>query len=148
MLSKPFRKKEPITPGILKTNVLKFGDPTDLRKLRTVLLGFSGFLRHSELANIKMNNIECFDTHIKIYIEKSKTNIYRRGNSVVIASTNTAFCPVVWLKTYFELTSLQFNSDSYIFRGLSFFKSNGNYTLCRMNVPLSYARARELLLDS
>jgi hypothetical protein len=64
--------------------------------------------------SIKMNNIECFDTHIKIYIEKSKTDIYRRGNSVVIASTNTAFCPVVWLKTYFELASLQFNSDSYI----------------------------------
>ena len=130
----------------MKTNVLKFGDPTDLRKLRTVLLGFSWFLIYSELADIKMNNIE--DTHIKIYIEKSKTDIYRRGNSVVIASTYTAFCPVVWLKTYFELASLQFNSDSYIFRGLSFFKSKGTYTLCRMNVPLPYARARELLLDS
>ena len=60
LLSKPISKKEPITPDILKTIVLKFGDPTDLRKLRTAtlfLLGFSGFLRYSELANIKMNNI-------------------------------------------------------------------------------------------
>jgi hypothetical protein len=111
------------------------------------LLGFSGFLRYSELANIEMNNIAFFHTHVKIYIEKSKTDIYRRGNSVVIASTNTVFCPVVWLKRYFDFANLQFNSDSYIFRVPSFFKSKSTYELCKVNVPLSYARAMEILLD-
>ena len=82
---------------------------------------------------------ECFDTHIKLYIEKSKTDIYRRGNSVVLASTNTACCTVVWLKRYSELANLHFNSDSYFVRALSFFKSKGTYKLCRINVPLPYS---------
>jgi hypothetical protein len=35
------------------------------------LIGFSGF----------------FDTHLEMNIQKSKTDIYRRGNKVVIAKT-------------------------------------------------------------
>ncbi|CAG2189962.1 unnamed protein product [Mytilus edulis] len=90
LLSKPINKKEPITPDILRKIVLKFGDHNNLKKLRVVvlfLLGFSGFLRYSELANIKMNNIEFQVSHVKIRIDKSKTDLYRRGNSVVIAAT-------------------------------------------------------------
>lgn len=151
LLSKPINKKEPITPDILRSIVLRFGDPNDLRKLRIValfLLGFSGFLRYSELANIKMSNIEFFDSYVKVTIEKSKTDIYRRGHSVIIASTGTDMCPVVWLKKYITLANLDLNSDSYIFRALSFFKSQGIHRLCRMNIPLSYTRAREILLES
>ncbi len=40
--------------------VLNYDDENDLSKLRVCvlcLLGFSGFLRYSELSNIKMKNI-------------------------------------------------------------------------------------------
>lgn len=151
LLSKPVIKKEPITPDILRRVVLRFGDCNNLSKLRTVvlfLLGYCGFLRYSELANIRMSNIETFDNHIKIRIEKSKTDIYRRGNSVVIASTGTDLCPVLWLKRYIDSAGLVINSDEYIFRAISFCKTLGVYKLCKKNLPLSYTRAREILLKS
>lgn len=151
LLSKPINKKEPITPDILRKIVLKFGDHNNLKKLRVVvlfLLGFSGFLRYSELSNIKMNNIEFQVSHVKIRIDKSKTDLYRRGNSVVIAATGTDLCPVFWLNKYINLAELSKNSDSYIFRALSFMKSKDVYKLCNVNSPLSYTRAREILLES
>ncbi|CAG2214745.1 unnamed protein product [Mytilus edulis] len=100
LLSKPIIKKEPITPDILNRIVLKFGDSSDLKKLRVVvlfLLGFSGFLRYSELANIKMSNIEFYDSYIKICIEKSKTDLYRRGNSVIIAATAAPYLNMLYV---------------------------------------------------
>ena len=151
LLSKPVNKKQPITPDILKKVVFMYGDPFDLKKLRIVLIflmGFSGFLRYSELANIKMNKIEFFDNYVKINIEKSKTDKYRRGNSIVIASTGTDMCPVKWLKIYINLAGLRLNSDNYVFRALSFIKSLGTYKLCNENIPLSYTRAREILLEA
>ena len=151
LLSKPIIKKEPITPDILNRIVLKFGDSSDLKKLRVVvlfLLGFSGFLRYSELANIKMSNIEFYDSYIKICIEKSKTDLYRRGNSVIIAATGTDLCPVLWLKKFIDLAKLNLHADNYIFRALSYLKSKAVYKLCSINNPLSYTKAREILLES
>ena len=56
LLSKPVCKKDPITPDILQRIIAVFGDRNDVSKLRICvlfLLGFSGFLRYSELFNIK-----------------------------------------------------------------------------------------------
>ena len=151
LLSKPISKKDPITPDILHLIVQRFGDKKDLSKLRICclfLLGFSGFLRYSELSYIKMNNIEFHDTYIKLFISKSKTDIYRRGSSIIIAKTSNDLCPVFWLKLYIDSAGLSLNSDSYLFRSISFVKSKGVYKLCDRNVPLSYTRAREILLNS
>ena len=81
ILSKPIKKKEPITADILKLIVSRFGSEFDLSKLRVCvlcLLGFSGFLRYSELSNIRRNNIVIHDTHLEILVENSKTDVYRR----------------------------------------------------------------------
>jgi hypothetical protein len=68
-----------------------------------------------------MNNLEFQDTHVKITIEKSKTDMHRRrGSSVIIAKTDNDLCPLFWLKRYIELTDLKYNSDEYIFRYLRF----------------------------
>jgi hypothetical protein len=40
------------------------------------------------------------------------------------------------------------DSDDFIFRSLSFFKSKDTYRLCKINKSLSYTRARELLLEA
>jgi hypothetical protein len=85
------------------------------------LLWFSGFLRYSELSNIKMKNLGFQDAYVKITIAKSKTDMYMIGSSVIITKTDNDLCPVFWLKRYIELTDLKYNSDEYIFRSLSFF---------------------------
>ena len=66
LLSKPVCKKDPITSDILQRIIAVFGDRNDVSKLRICvlfLLEFSGFLRYSELFNIKMKNFEFQDTH-------------------------------------------------------------------------------------
>lgn len=50
---------------------------------------YSGFLHCSEFLNIRCSDV-CFEkTHMAIFIEKSKTDIYRNGQRMVIARTQT-----------------------------------------------------------
>ena len=43
------------------------------------LVGYAGFLRYNEIANLKMCNLNIFDTYISLNIESSKTDIYIEG---------------------------------------------------------------------
>lgn len=91
-------KKEPITADILVSLVNKFGGTeTNLRNLRTVcmcVLGYSGFLRCSELGNIRRNDIQMFDTHMTTNIRK--TDLHREGADVVISKTGNRLVPYVF----------------------------------------------------
>ena len=77
ILSRPVSKKEPITAEHLKHIVQIFG--ADLKNLMNIricamfLLGYAGFLRHSEIANLKMCNLNFFDTYVSLYIESTGT---------------------------------------------------------------------------
>lgn len=87
ILSKPVSKKEPITVDILQKNYLKLFDRNNLYNQRTIcmcLLSFAAFLRSKELINIKRLDVSFFSDHVEIFIESSKTDIYRDGTRVVI----------------------------------------------------------------
>ena len=64
--SKPVVKKEPITPDHLKLLVQGYRSDNlfNMRTLSIGLLGFAGYLRYSELANIKLCDILFEDTHM------------------------------------------------------------------------------------
>lgn len=129
--------------------ISKYGIENDLSSLRICvlcLLGFSGFLRYSELAAIKAKHITFFVSYMSILLEKSKTDIYRRGSTVIISKTGGNLCPVKWLLRYMQLANIELDSDQYIFRALCFLKTRGIHKLCSKNSPLSYTRAREILL--
>ncbi|CAC5411056.1 unnamed protein product [Mytilus coruscus] len=84
LLSKPLKRKEPITPTILKSIIAKFDKNDNLPGLRIcamMLLGFSGFLRYDELAHIRSSDLTFNDSHLQINIQKSKTDRYRQGNT-------------------------------------------------------------------
>jgi hypothetical protein len=92
ILSKPVQKKEPITSDILMTILRKQYPIDNLQKLRIcclLLLGYAGFLRFNELAQIRASNLKFSNSHLEILIESSKTDIYRLGHTVVIAKTNS-----------------------------------------------------------
>jgi hypothetical protein len=95
-----------------------------------------------------MNNLSFYDTHVKICIESSKTDIYRQGNTVIIAKTNTDTCPVKLLPYYCKIAELRAKSDEYSFRSLQFNKNLNKNTLSGISKPLSYTRERELLLKA
>lgn len=67
------------------------------------LLGFLGFLWFSELLNIWLCDIKWKEVYIEINIFKSKIDIYRRGNVVIIVKIGNDMCFIFWLKKYILL---------------------------------------------
>ena len=111
------------------------------------LLGYTGFLRFSEVASLKRSDISFFPSHVKLYLEKSKTDVYREGREVAISKTGTITCPIDMLDRYLKLAGTSENSVDYIFRSVSFCKSTDSYKL-RNSGQISYTRAREMLLSA
>ena len=143
-------KKEPITPEILAQLVSLYGNTTsDLKGIRIscmCLLSFAGFLRYSELANLKRHHINFYDCYIKLFLEASKTDVYREGRDVIISRTDNATCPVSMLLRYLSLANIKSDSTDFIFRPLCFCKSTNSYKL--KNGKLSYTTARDILLST
>ena len=84
---------------------------------------------------------------MKIFIEKSKAHIYRNGNWIYIARSNSELCPVATLQRYLNIAKINENSEEFIFRSITSHRNHQHRTLKKKNVPLSYTRARELFLD-
>lgn len=151
---KPIQKKELITPEILEQIITKYGNDNCKRDLLCVrvcamfLIGFAGFFRYNELANLRVRNVSFHEMYMSVHIESSKTDVYRRGNDVLIASTGKSTCPVYWTKLYLQLAELSDKPDKFIFRSIRYLKSQKCHKLCVINKPLSDTRAREILLEA
>lgn len=72
-------------------------------------IGIAGFFRYKELTGIQPNHIEFLEKYIKIFVPKSKTDIYREGNFIYIRKTGTKHCPVAILLTYMKAANIEFN---------------------------------------
>ena len=121
----------------------------DLFSQRTIcacLLANAGFLRVSELLQIRRNDIIFEATYICIFIPNSKTDIYRDGNSVVIVRTDSNLCPVKNLELYLVWGNILADSNECIFRNLT--KCKDMYILRRDDTALSYSRMRELFIQA
>ena len=98
----PKTKKKPISAATIKQIIDRYAeDNSTLKDLRTAAMcaiGFAGFLRYSELSNIKPTHISFCKDYIVIFIPNSKTDVYREGNKVYIAKTRTKHCPVALLE--------------------------------------------------
>ncbi|XP_063410400.1 uncharacterized protein LOC134693496 [Mytilus trossulus] len=148
-LGSQIKKKEPITPELLQAMYDKFFCVENIFSQRTIcacILGYAGFMRVSELLNLRYFDINFKTSHISIFIEKSKTDIYRDGNWLIIAKTGTTLCPVRNLELYMQWSGIQSDSNLYLFRNLSQVK--GKFVFRSMNKPLSYTRMREIFIDA
>ena len=119
----------------------------NMKTFTLVNLSFCNFLRYSEASFIRRSDIDLQPSHLKIFIEKSKPDIYRNGNWIYIARVNSKLCPVATLQRYLNMAKLNENSEEFIFRSITSHRNHQQRTLRKKNVPLSYTKARELLLD-
>jgi len=129
-------------------DLFKITNEEDLSEMRTfvvLLLSFCGFLRFDEASNIRRSDIHIFDSYMKIYIEKSKTDIYREGHWSFIAKGLNGICPVENVIKYCTLANISEESDEFLFRAMT--TSKHNKKLRKMNKPLSYTRTREIFKD-
>lgn len=118
----------------------------DLRISVIVLLGFAGFFRFNELANIKASHISFANDHMSIVIPSSKTDVYREGNKAIIARTDNATCPVNMVLRYMSAARMDHNSGGLLIRQLVFQKNYNTYVLG--NKGISYSRCREIFLEA
>ena len=168
ILGKPCNKKEPITSGTIKQLVAHFITERvilpDLRDVTMFVIGFCGFLRFNEIVNIKRSDIEFNENYVTIFLEKSKTDKYKEGNTVFLAETKSKACPVKLLRQYLNAACINCDSEEFIFRGVTRMKSRdelksclkggklvinkiSGYELRNVNNTLSYTRCRELLFS-
>ena len=119
----------------------------NMRTFTLVNLSFCGFLRYSEASNVRRSDINFQPSYMKIFIEKSKTDIYRNDNWIYIARGNSELYPVATLQRYLNMAKINENSKEFIFRSITSHRNHQHRTLRKKNVPLSYTRARELFLD-
>ena len=74
----------------------------DQRLLTIILIAFCGFMRFSEVSRLHRSDFIFSSTYDKVFIEKSKTDIYREGMWVYI-SASSKICPLKQLKYYLTL---------------------------------------------
>ena len=68
------------------------------------VVSFAGFLRSSEVINLRRNDISFNDNYKLVSIRKSKTDQLRDGGTVVLAELKDAgVCPVKLMRRYLEL---------------------------------------------
>ena len=147
-LAIPRTKKEPISAELLKKMYNKFfhcGNVYNQRSICACLIAYAGFLRSSELLNIRCSDVTFEKSHMSIFIEKSKTDIYRDGQWVVIARTDSDVCPVKNLELFMRWCEFSEESTDFIFCNLSKIKTG--YKVRKGNKALTYSRLRELFIE-
>ena len=107
--ARPVTKKEPITPDILRSIVFKYGMDENLKNIRLCaicLLAYAGFLRISEVINLRECDINMHPSFVRLFLVKSKTDQYREGAWVIVAATGSVTCPVAMLRKYLLLGNI------------------------------------------
>ena len=94
---------------------------------------------------MKLSDVEFFTTHMRIFIEKSKTDVYRDGNWLVISRCDSKLCPVLNLERYISYAKIS-DLDTFLFQNVT--KCDHGYKFRQGNKPMSYSRMRELFIEA
>ena len=118
---------------------------TNSRLMTILVLSFVGFLTFSEVSNLKRRNFIIHNTHMSIFIEQSKIDIYRKGHWLHLAKFNSKLCLLDLTKRYFVLAGTDKQCDKYIFRGIE--NTKNGQKLRKIDKLLSCTTVRGHVLD-
>jgi integrase len=144
-LSRPRVVSEAIRPEHLlqMVQISSLIDLSDLRTLNIILLAFAGLLRFSEVSQIRTEHISLSETHLELVLPKAKNDQFRQGQTVYIARTGSAVCPVYMLSNYVRAAGLDLKVPEFIFRNLQHYK--GGLRLSTIDSHMSYTRVAEIV---
>ena len=88
---------------------------SDLRVVAICVTAFHAFVRFSELASLRCCDVKFMSTgcdipFVELFIFKSKTDVYRDGNGVLMAEAADHSCPFKILSGYVEAANIDLNS--------------------------------------
>ena len=92
-------------------------NPINLRFVLMCLLGYFGFLRYSELANLIRSDIRIFQDRLEFFIKQSKTDKFKECTQIVISPTGITVCPKTHLLVDMKLTNIN-DLSNYIFQSV------------------------------
>lgn len=146
-LARPKLKKKPVTVEMLQEIVASMSSNPTLAEVRLstiCLLAFAAFLRFDEISKLRCSDLQFQASYVLVKIQSSKTDQFRQGDEVLIASTGSSTCPVSMLELYIRLASIDVKSSQKLFRGLVHTKKG---TTLRKNGSISYTRLKELVKE-
>ena len=144
----PTVKKEPVTELLQKMydSLLSAKNVYNQRTMCACLLAYAGFMRISELLNLRICDINFSQEYISVFIKKRKTDVNRGGNWLIICRTGSPLWSVGNLELYLEWLGCCQHSESYLFQNLV--KVQQGYIFRQVNKPLSYSRMSELFIEA
>lgn len=143
----PKTKKEPLTPEVIKKIVDVFSESPSLHTMRFIiicLVSFAGFLRISELLNLKVKHLQFVEGGVKLKITNSKTDQLHEGDIIYIAGLDSNYCPVRWLTKYLKAAKISDNPDAFVICRL--FKTKTGYN-AHGDKSISYSSARSSFME-
>jgi site-specific recombinase XerD len=104
--------KKPLLINNLKIiiNVIDEYNKEDIKKFRDrsiILIGFSGGFRRNEIVSLDYDDLDFVTEGLKIKLKRSKTDQFGEGSVKGLPYfDNTQYCPVLSLKNWIELSSI------------------------------------------
>ena len=140
----------PLSKIVLHTLYRSLGeDNMNLLNLRTMLLyalSFLRFLIFPEFISLKCSDLILKETHMSIFIEKSKTKVYREGYWMHLSNLQSVLCPIKLLRKYIEAAKTKESEEKFIFRQI--YHSKQGFKLKDLDKPISYTTVKDILLTS
>lgn len=137
-LAKPVVKKESINIDILNPMYDNKFDQFDLSTLIIItmrFLSYAGFFRNSEVFKLLRSDVQILPTHKSLFIQQSKTDVYRHGAWTSISRTGGKLCPVHHLELYLKFAEIKAGSAEFIIRNIK--KRKEKFVLSSENRPLN-----------
>ena len=106
----------------------------DRRTSLICILGFSGFMRISELLAVQVKHLQIKPDRLEIFIPQAKNDQQRQGHIIHIKRINSTYCPVTALSDYLALTKLGQDENNYLISRLAKTKLGRN---AHGKIPLS-----------
>ena len=131
---------------MLAALVQSLRSPLSLSKLRlatSCLLAFAAFLHYDKMAWLRCRDITISDVAMHVHILSSKTDQYRRGDTVLVTRKFSPTCPVSIMEMYFSHAGLSHSSSLLLFHGITRTKHGEQL---RSAGGLSYTHMRELFI--
>ncbi|XP_033752191.1 uncharacterized protein LOC117335995 [Pecten maximus] len=151
LLAKPVKKKQAVTISILQNVYDKVFDKNNLYNQRTItmcLLSYAGFMRSAEVLALRRSDIQIRASHMEIFVEHSKTDVYRDGSWIIVSRIcGSRLCPVGNFELYLKLASIVDDSEGFVFRNLTRLNTD-TYVLRKLNKPMTYSRFREIFMET
>ena len=93
---------------------------------------------------LKTDDTDIQDAYMRLFLEQSKTDIYRSGHWIYISKLNSILCPAKIIQKYIQKVKILKGRSEYLLRGVV--KKNSGYRLRSINKPITYASVREDVL--